>query len=63
MEIAIFTFVFVFVAIMIGGNRALNFLAAKKSQAEAERIKRTTDRARRVEYTGEIYSVHGRIGE
>lgn len=63
MEIAVFTFVFVFVALVVGGNRALNLIAAHKAKAEAERRLRAISRSRRTEYTGEIYSRHGRIGE
>lgn len=52
--------VFVFVVIVVAGNRALNTLAAHKAKAEADRISRVKARANRREYTGARYNVHGR---
>jgi hypothetical protein len=60
MEIFVGTFVFVFVAIVVGGNRALKALAAHKAKREADRLNRIASRANRVDYRGPTYNAHGR---
>jgi hypothetical protein len=52
--------VFVFVVIVVAGNRAIDTLKAHKAKEAADRLNRVTSRAGRVEYTGQRYNVHGR---
>lgn len=52
--------VFVFVVIVVAGFRALDTLKANSAKAEAERFNRVANRAKRGEYTGGYFNVHGR---
>lgn len=52
--------VFVFVAVLVAGNRALDTLAAHRAKEEAERRARIAGRAKRVDYTGPVVNMHGR---
>lgn len=54
-------FAFVFVALAVGGLRALRLLEAHKAKIEAERLARVKARAEaRGHYTGPRYNAHGR---
>lgn len=59
MVIPVAVFAFVFIALAVGGLRALRVLETHKAKIEAERIARMKARATRREYTGAIYNVHG----
>jgi hypothetical protein len=52
--------VFVFVALVVAGWRALNLLDSVKAEEQASRRKGVVARAGRVDYTGAIYNAHGR---
>lgn len=52
--------VFVFVTLVVAGNRAINTLNAHNAKVEADRLDRVKARANHREYTGARYNVHGR---
>lgn len=52
--------VFVFVVIYVGGSRMLRELEARRQTREALRRLSVTDRAKRTDYTGPRFNVHGR---
>lgn len=52
-------FAFVFVSLVVGGMRVLRMIEERKAKEEAERLERMNRRAKRVEYTGPIYSQFG----
>lgn len=52
--------VFVFVAVYVGGVRAIDTLTAHKAKGEADRLARMKARITRTEYTGALYNAHGR---
>jgi len=52
--------VFVFVVIVVAGNRAIDTINAHKAKQDAARLDRIKARATRRDYTGARYNVHGR---
>lgn len=52
--------VFVFVVVYVGGTRIMRQLEARKATKEALRRLNITDRAKRRDYTGPRFNVHGR---